>query len=126
MKTLGNIIWVVFGGLLWAACLLAAGVLYCITIIGISLGIQLFKMAGFVIWPFGKKITTYKTNTLSTILNIVWAIFIGWEFAIGFAITGLLYCITIIGIPFGKQYFKYAPSYSYLLERDLINNGEAD
>lgn len=106
MKTLGNLIWIIFGGLLWAIALFALGILCCVTIIGIPLGLQVFKMAGFVLWPFGKQVKTFKISKLYTILNVIWAIFFGWEIALGFLITGILYCITIIGIPFGKQYFK--------------------
>ena len=56
MKTLGNIIWIIFGGLEWALALLFAGITACLTIVGIPLGIQLFKMSGYVIWPFGRKL----------------------------------------------------------------------
>ena len=108
MKTIGNLIWIIFGGLLWCLALFVAGVIMCITIIGIPLGIQLFKMGGFVLWPFGKKVTRTKPSGIKSILNIIWAIFFGWEFALGFLFTGLLYCVTLIGIPFGVQYFKLA------------------
>ena len=108
MKTLGNIIWFVFGGLFWAIASFLDGVLCCITIIGIPVGLQLFKMAGFVLWPFGKKVTEQKVTGFKTVINILWAITGGIWSAIGYLITGLLFCITIIGIPFGKQYFKMA------------------
>lgn len=108
MKILGNIIWIILGGIEWALLLFLGGVLSCITIIGIPLGIQLFKMAGFVLWPFGKKVKEVKVTGLKTVLNIIWAVLFGWEIALGFLITGVIFCITIIGIPFGKQYFKLA------------------
>ena len=108
MKLLGNLIWLIFGGLLWSLALTIMGVLCCVTIIGIPMGVQLFKMAGFVLLPFGKTVTPSKPSGLKLVLNVIWAIFFGWEIALGFLATGLIYCITIIGIPFGIQYFKLA------------------
>ena len=108
MKTLGNIIWVLFGGLIWCLGLLLLGVICCVTIIGIPVGLQLFKMAGFVLWPFGKTVDYVKPTGFNIVLNVIWAVLCGWETALGFCLTGALYCITIIGIPFGLQYFKLA------------------
>lgn len=108
MKTIGNILWVIFGGFFWALGLGAAGILCCITIIGIPVGLQLFKMAGFVLWPFGKTVVDASVTGWKTFVNILWAIFFGWEFALGFLLVGVIFCITLIGIPFGRQYFKLA------------------
>ena len=108
MKTLGNVLWIIFGGLLWAVALFVEGILACITIIGIPVGIQLFKMAEFVILPFGKKVSATNVTGFKMFVNILWAILAGWESALAFLLTGVLFCITIIGIPFGKQYFKMA------------------
>lgn len=108
MKTLGNIIWIVFGGLFWCICNLLIGLIACITIIGIPIGMQYFKLAGFVLWPFGKEVTAQKTSGFKTVLNVIWAIFFGWEIALSFLLTGVIFCITILGIPFGLQYFKMA------------------
>ncbi|MCL2051416.1 MAG: YccF domain-containing protein [Lachnospiraceae bacterium] len=108
MKFLGNIIWFVFGGailgLLW--CLI--GLLWCITIIGIPVGTQCFKIAKLAVMPFGKEIVRDEGNAGRFILNILWLIFGGIELAIGYALVGILFCITVIGIPFGKQNFKLA------------------
>ena len=108
MKIIGNILWLIFGGLEWAIALCITGLIYCITIIGIPIGLQLFKMAGFVIWPFGKKVVDVNTTGFKIFLNVLWIIFGGLFECLGFFFTGLLWCITIIGIPFGKQYFKIA------------------
>ena len=108
MKTLGNILWVLLGGLEWAIALFFEGIICCVSIIGIPVGLQLFKLCKFVLWPFGKKVTPVKPSGLKKVLNIIWAIFFGWETALGFLLFGVLCCITIIGIPFGKQYFKMA------------------
>ena len=108
MKTLGNILWVLLGGLCWAIALFIEGVLCCVTIIGIPVGLQLFKLGKFVLWPFGKKVVPVNPSGAKKVLNIIWAILAGWETALGFLLFGVLCCITIIGIPFGKQYFKMA------------------
>ena len=84
-----------------------AGIAMCITIIGIPLGIQCFKIAGFVIFPFGKKIH-YSGGAGKLILNIIWIVLCGWELALASLGMGLIWCITIVGIPFGLQSFKLA------------------
>ncbi|MCL2281476.1 MAG: YccF domain-containing protein [Dehalococcoidia bacterium] len=107
MKVLGNIIWFVFGGFWMALGWLLVGVLWCISIIGIPIGLQAFKIAKLSIFPFGKRVNT-SSKTTSLILNILWLIFGGISLAISSFIIGCLFCITIIGIPFGKQHFKLA------------------
>lgn len=104
MKTLGNIIWCILIGL-WSAIGFAfVGLLLCITIIGIPFGKQLFKLASLIITPFGKEV---KINfEKHPILNIIWIILFGWEMAIGYIFAGLILCILIVTIPFGKQAFK--------------------
>lgn len=110
MRFIGNIIWVVFGGLIIAIEYLIASIPFFISIIGIPFGIQSLKMASVALWPFGKKITVAKNSSgcLSTIMNILW-FFIGgiWICLTHFAF-GLLFYITIIGIPFGNQHMKLA------------------
>ncbi len=109
MKTLGNILWFLFGGLEWAIVLLIEGIFCCISIIGIPVGLQLFQMAKFVMWPFGKKVVEVgKPSGIKMFANILWCVFFGWENALGYLLTGVLWFITIIGIPFGKQYMKLA------------------
>lgn len=107
MSVLGNIIWFVFGGILSGLAWILYGCLWCITIIGIPIGLQCFKFASLAFFPFGKEIR-YGGGGFSLIANIFWLIFSGIEMAIGYVVLGCLFCITIIGIPFGKQYFKLA------------------
>ena len=104
MSFLGNLIWFILGGLFIALAWFLFGLLLCITIIGIPLGIQFFKLSFFVLFPFGKEVQTNFDKY--PILNLIWIILFGWEMAIGHLILGILFCITIIGIPFGKQWFK--------------------
>ena len=85
-------------------------IVYCISIIGIPVGLQLFKMARLSLFPFGSSISDKngEMGCWSMFLNILWIVFGGIEMAITHAILGLVYCITIIGLPFGKQHFKLA------------------
>ncbi len=107
MKTVGNILWLLLTGLVSAIGFVLTGALLCITIIGIPFGMQCFKLAKFVLLPFGKTATT--NFGAHPVANILWAVFFGVEFALGYLVEGVLWCITIIGIPFGKQCFKLAP-----------------
>ena len=107
MGCLGNIIWFVFGGFLSGLTWLLAGCLWCITIIGIPVGLQCFKIAGLSFFPFGKEVV-YGGGAGSLLLNIIWLLFSGIVLAIESAVIGVLFCITIIGIPFGLQHFKIA------------------
>ena len=104
MKTLGNVIWFLLTGLSAAIAYVVLGLIWCITIIGIPFGKQCFKIAGLIIWPFGK--TVNGDFGKHVILNVIWIIFGGLELCIGFAFAGVIWCITILGIPFGKQCFK--------------------
>lgn len=107
MNTLGNVLWFFFGGFLdWLAWMFA-GICCCITIVGIPLGLQCFKLATLSLCPFGKDVV-YGDGTVSFLANILWLLLFGWEMALANVCIGLCWCITIIGIPFGKQFFKLA------------------
>lgn len=90
-------------GLSWCA----AGILWCITIVGIPVGMQCFKFAGLAFFPFGKEVV-YGGGVGSLILNVIWLIITGIPLAIEAAVIGVFFCITIVGIPFGMQCFKLA------------------
>lgn len=107
MKTIGNIIWILFGGIWTALAWAIAGIVFYITIIGIPLGRQAFKMAALTLAPFGKTIN-YGGGAPSMIANIFWVFLAGLWLAIAYVILGVAYCITIIGAPFGMQLFKMA------------------
>ena len=108
MSFLGNVIWFVFGGLFGAIGWFLSGLILCITIIGIPLGLQCFKMAKLQLAPFGKEVKTHNDGAISFLANVLWLIFFGWELCIANLVSGLLFTITIIGIPFAKQSFKMA------------------
>ncbi|MBI5371931.1 MAG: YccF domain-containing protein [Sphingobacteriales bacterium] len=108
MNLLGNLVWLIFGGFFAALCYFFGGLVLCITIIGIPWGLQCFKLAGFVLMPFGLKVVSDSSNTgcLSILANIVWILCGGLVSAIIHLVMGLLLSITIIGIPWGRQHFK--------------------
>lgn len=108
MNFIGNLIWLLFGGLMAALGYLFGGIVLCITIVGMPWGLQCFKLAGLVLWPFGKKVVSDSSNTgcLSVLCNIIWLLSGGLYTAIVHVVMGLLLSITIIGIPFGRQHFK--------------------
>ncbi len=110
MRFLGNLIWLVFGGLITAIEYFVASLVLMVTIVGIPFGIQTLKLGALALWPFGRDTITNEFNTgcLGTIMNAIWLLTGGiWIFATHI-IFGLLLTITIVGIPFGKQHFKLA------------------
>ena len=107
MSIIGNILWFIFGGFLSGISWCIAGLFWCITIIGIPYGVQCFKFAKLSFMPFGKDVT-YGGGTVSLVVNIIWTIFFGIPMALENFFIGCIWCITIIGIPFGLQFFKIA------------------
>ena len=110
MKLLGNILWLIAGGLVISLYYALVGALFCLTIIGIPFGIQLFKIAGLALMPFGRDVHSDINDggCLSIIMNVIWILLGGLEIAFLHVGFGLLCCLTIVGIPFGLQHFKMA------------------
>jgi len=108
MNLLGNLIWLIFGGLMAALGYLLGGIVLCITVIGVPWGLQCFKLAGLVLWPFGKKVISDSDNMgcLNIFFNLIWILCGGLYTAIVHIVMGAILCLTIIGIPWGKQHFK--------------------
>jgi uncharacterized membrane protein YccF (DUF307 family) len=107
MSLLGNFLWLIFGGFLSGLAWIGAGILWCITIIGIPVGMQCFKLASISFMPFGRFVE-YGGGAPSFLLNVIWLCTTGWVLALGNFMLGAMLCITVIGIPFGKQFFKIA------------------
>lgn len=111
MSLLGNIIWLVFGGLLIGLGYVIGGAVLCLTIIGIPFGVQGIKIGIAALTPFGKEIreVPHANDTLRVIFNIIWLVLFGWEIALSHLVLALLLGITIIGLPFAKQHIKLLP-----------------
>ncbi|WBW98982.1 YccF domain-containing protein [Oceanirhabdus sp. W0125-5] len=108
MSALGNIIWIIFGGLIGSIGWIISGILWSITIIGIPFGKQCFKMANLQLAPFGREVVDTGQTPLGCFGNILWLIFGGLELAIANLLAALFFTITIVGIPFAVQSLKLA------------------
>ena len=122
MKILGNIIWLLFGGIIIALEYFISSFLMMITIIGIPFGLQTLKLGAIALWPFGTETRqgTRSSGCLYIIMNILWIFLGGIWIAVSHCVFGLLLCITIIGIPFGRQHFKLAGMALTPFGRDII------
>lgn len=108
MNFIGNIIWVIFGGAIISLVYLLGGLLLCLTIVGIPFGVQIMRLGKFALWPFGGDVRPKRnaTGCLQLLMNVLWIIFGGIEVALAHLSLGVVFCCTIIGIPFGLQHFK--------------------
>lgn len=106
MRTLGNILWFFLTGFISGLMYVLLGVFWCITIIGIPFGRQCIKLGSFIMWPFGKDVD--EDFAKHWFLNLLWIVLGGLELCVGFLLAGVLWCVTVIGIPFGRQCFKFA------------------
>jgi len=119
MNFIGNIIWIIFGGFLAALGYIIGGIILCITVFGIPFGIQCFKLAGVVLFPFGAKIVNNPggSGCLGLIANLIWILCGGLYTALNHLFWAIVFAITIIGLPFAKQHLK-------LLEISLMPFGK--
>jgi uncharacterized membrane protein YccF (DUF307 family) len=110
MRLILNVIWLVLCGLWMAIFYVVAGALACVLIITIPFGVAAFRIANYVLWPFGRTIEPRRDPGAGALIgNIIWIILFGWWLAIGHLTTGVLLCLTIIGIPLGIANFKIIP-----------------
>lgn len=109
MKTVGNIIWFIFGGAAIGIEYILAGVTMMLTIVGIPFGIQCIKLGLFAFWPYGSRVMTSDDSLggcLNAGLNVIWLFVGGFWIALTHLVLGILLCLTIVLIPFGRQHFK--------------------
>lgn len=108
MSLLGNLIWLIFGGLVNGVGYILGGLVLCLTIVGIPFGLQAIKLGFATMTPFGREVVELKEadSPLRLIFNIIWIFLFGWEIALSHLVHGLILAITIIGLPFAKQHFK--------------------
>ncbi|HAN36461.1 MAG TPA: YccF domain-containing protein, partial [Acidimicrobiaceae bacterium] len=108
MKVLGNVLWLVLAGWWLALAYVVAGVLNCITVIGIPFGLQSFKLAGYALWPFGRVVVDRPgaSAAVGCVGNILWLVLGGLGLAISHVVAGLLLCVTIVGLPLGIASMK--------------------
>jgi uncharacterized membrane protein YccF (DUF307 family) len=123
MKFLGNLVWLIFGGIIIAIEYFIGSLVLFITIIGIPFGLQTLKMGALAIWPFGRDTRVHEraSGCLYIIMNVIWLLFGGIWIAVTHAFFGVLLCITIVGIPFGLQHFKLTAIAINPFGRDIVN-----
>jgi len=121
MRTILNIIWVIFAGFwLWVGYVFA-GILLCIPIVTIPWAIASFRIARYAFWPFGRQVVDRSTSGLGSLLgNVIWVILAGWWLAIGHIVSGIALCLTIIGIPMGIADFKLVPVSLMPLGKEIV------
>ena len=129
MRAVLNIIWLVLCGL-WMAICYAVAALTCFVlfflIITIPFGIAAFRIAGYVLWPFGRSIERRPTAGLGSLIgNILWIILFGWWLALAHLIAGVICAITIIGIPFAIAHFRLAGAALFPFGRTIVSIEEA-
>ena len=108
MSVIGNILWILFGGFLSAIGWAFAGLLLCLTVIGIPFGLQCFKIAGLSLAPFGREVSVGDFGAMGFLGNVLWIVLLGWELFLLHLFFAALLAITIVGLPFAKQHLKLA------------------
>ena len=110
LRVILNVIWLILEGLWMAIAYVLAGLIAFVLIITIPFGIAAFRIAGYVLWPFGRTIERRPEAGLASLIgNVIWVILFGWWLAVGHLVAGVLLCLTIIGIPLGLASFKIIP-----------------
>ncbi|MGF2948793.1 YccF domain-containing protein [Microbacterium alcoholitolerans] len=123
MRTILNIIWVIFAGWVLFLGYVLAGILLCIPIVTIPWAIASFRLANYAFWPFGREVVERPTSGIGSMLgNIIWVVLAGWWLAIGHILSGIALCITIIGIPMGIADFKMVPISLMPLGKDIVKS----
>jgi uncharacterized membrane protein YccF (DUF307 family) len=120
-----NVVWLVVSGFWLAVGYAVAGIVMCILIITIPFGIASFRLAGFVLWPFGRTlIRRPDAGVASAIGNVVWFVLAGLWIAIAHVVLGVALCLTIIGIPFGWANLKLAVVAIAPLGKDIVSHDD--
>ncbi len=110
MRLILNLIWLILCGWWIAILYFLAGIIAFILIITIPFGIAAWRIASYALWPFGRSIVRRPRAGIGSLIgNIIWIVLLGWELALGHLISGVLLCLTIIGIPLGLANFKLIP-----------------
>jgi uncharacterized membrane protein YccF (DUF307 family) len=121
VRTLGNILWFFLAGWQLFVAYALAGVIAVVLIVTIPFGVAAFRLAGYVVWPFGRTVVDKPTAGLgSAVGNVLWLVLVGWWLALSHVITGLLLAVTIIGIPLAVANWKMVPLALWPLGREVV------
>jgi uncharacterized membrane protein YccF (DUF307 family) len=125
VHTVLNLLWLVLAGLWLALGYALAGIVMCLLIITIPFGIAAFRLTGFVVWPFGRTLVRRPgAGAASAIGNVLWFVLVGLWMAIAHLVTGVLLCLTIIGIPLGLGNFKLAVATLTPLGKEVVSTSD--
>jgi uncharacterized membrane protein YccF (DUF307 family) len=125
IRFIGNVLWLILAGFWLAIGYALAGILMFILIITIPFGVASFRLAGYALWPFGRVIVHKPSaGVVSFLGNVLWFILAGLWLAIAQIVTGVLLCVTIIGIPFGIASFKMAALAIAPLGKEVVSRDE--
>jgi len=120
MSLLGNLVWLIFGGLLVGLMYILFGALLCLTVVGIPFGLQAIHLGAAMLAPFGKTVVaTPRQSTLKILFDVIWILLFGWEIAMAHLAMALILAITIVGLPFAKQHIKLIPVALFPFSQDL-------
>lgn len=120
MSLLGNLVWLIFGGLLVGMMYILFGAVLCLTVVGIPFGLQAIHLGVATLAPFGKTvIATPRQSTLKILFDVIWILLFGWEIAMAHLTMALILAITIVGLPFAKQHIKLIPVALFPFSQDL-------
>jgi uncharacterized membrane protein YccF (DUF307 family) len=121
MRFVLNVIWLLLAGIWMAIGYVLAGIVCCVLIITIPFGIASFRIAGYALWPFGRTVVKRSDAGVASLIgNVIWLVFAGIWLALGHIGTGILLCVTIIGIPLGIANFKMIPISLMPLGREIV------
>lgn len=117
---LGNLIWLIFGGLITGLGYIIGGLLLCVTVVGIPFGLQSINLGVATFAPFGKEVvSTDPPGSLKIVFDVVWILLFGWEIAMAHLVSALVLTITVVGIPFAKQHIKLIPVALFPFSQEL-------
>jgi len=120
MSLLGNLLWLLFGGLIVGLGYIIGGALLCLTVVGIPFGMQSIRLGVATFAPFGKEVVGVENpNSLKIVFDMLWIILFGWEIAVAHLVSALILTITIVGIPFARQHVKLIPVALFPFSQDL-------
>lgn len=126
MKTLLNLIWLLFGGIWLALGYVLAGIICCVLIVTIPFGIASFRMASYALWPFGRTLVDHpRAGAWSAIGNVIWILVAGWWLALGHVTTAIAQAVTIVGIPLAIANLKMIPVSLVPLGKEIVPTDRA-
>ena len=126
MRVVGNVLWLLVAGLWLTLSYLLAGVVACLSVVGIPFGIQSFKLAGYALWPFGRVVVDVpgRDRALGCLGNAAWLLLGGWWLALFQVALAVVFFVTIVGIPFGIACVRMAALALFPFGKTVVSQDE--